>query len=89
MLDKKELQSPYAKSFHMGLLRSMVRDRRRKIPVKPFALGGPKPRIRRHLKTLKHIDKINAIQSKKSKITIRVVGLKQSSVFAPRPIVFR
>merc|ERR1712173_87454 len=47
-LDTKELESPYAKSFHIGLLRSLVRDKqRRKNPIKPFALGGPKPKIRK------------------------------------------
>ena len=92
MLDKKELQSPYAKSFHMGLLRSMVRmrDRQRKNPVKPFALGGPKPSVRKHLKTLKQVSKACSIDNKKSRITIRIVGLKSQSTGSPRPMtIFR
>ena len=80
-LDTKELESPYAKSFHIGLLRSLVRDKqRRKNPIKPFALGGPKPKIRKHLKTLKHLTKIsNLNQAKKeikSKIKFRIIGLQ-------------
>ena len=37
LLDKQELNSPYAKSFHLGLLKSIEEDRRRKPPVKPVS----------------------------------------------------
>ena len=34
-LDQEDLSSPYAQSFHLGLLKSIEEDRRRKPPVKP------------------------------------------------------
>ena len=37
ILDKQELNSPYAKSFHLGLLKSIEEDRRRRPPVKPVS----------------------------------------------------
>ena len=37
ILDDQELNSPYAKSFHLGLLKSIEEDRRRKPPVKPVS----------------------------------------------------
>ena len=38
ILDQEELSSPYAQSFHLGLLKSIEQDRRRKPPVKPVSL---------------------------------------------------
>ena len=35
VLDQEDLSSPYAQSFHLGLLKSIEEDRRRKPPVKP------------------------------------------------------
>merc|ERR1712142_795468 len=79
-LDDKEAQSPYAKSFHVGLLRSLMRDRARKCPIKPFQLGGPKPRIRKHLRNIP-VHKISQISNR---IKIRVVGIE-----GPRQAPFR
>jgi len=75
-LDQKERQSPYAKSFHVGLLRSMVRDRARKCPVMPFQLGGPKPQIKKHMKSLRSLHKISTCAPR---IKIRVVGFDGTS----------
>ena len=36
-LDNEDLSSPYAQSFHLGLLKSIEEDRRRKPPVKPVS----------------------------------------------------
>jgi len=79
-LDDKEAQSPYAKSFHVGLLRSLMRDRARKCPIKPFQLGGPKPRMRKHLRNIP-VHKISQISNR---IKIRVVGIE-----GPRQAPFR
>ena len=35
--DNEDLSSPYAQSFHLGLLKSIEEDRRRKPPVKPVS----------------------------------------------------
>ena len=86
MLDKKELESPYAKSFHVGLLRSLVRDKQRtKIPVKPFALGGPKSKLRKHhllvkhnLKNMRHISTVQTQSNFSKRVKIRIVGLQNS-----------
>jgi len=43
-LNQEDLSSPYAQSFHLGLLKSIEEDRRRKPPIKPVGLGGPKPK---------------------------------------------
>ena len=95
MLDTKELESPYAKSFHVGLLRSLMQQRKqRKNPVKPFALGGPRSKLRKQLKSLKHYTKISTVDNKTlksmSKIKIRVVGLWSiaSKATIPRTNVF-
>merc|ERR1719402_1552656 len=74
-LDDKEAQSPYAKSFHVGLLRSLMRDRARKCPVKPFQLGGPKPRMRKHMRNIP----VHKISSVANRIKIRVVGIEGAS----------
>ena len=76
-LNQTELQSPYATSFHVGLLKSLVRDKHRQTcPVKPFELGGPKPSVRKRLKHLKNMQKISAQCA--TRIRIRVVGLERA-----------
>ena len=74
-LDDKEAQSPYAKSFHVGLLRSLMRDRARKCPVKPFQLGGPKIQVRKHMRNIP----VHKISSVANRIKIRVVGIEGAS----------
>ena len=89
-LNKNELQSPYAKSFHVGLLKSLVRDKHRQTcPVKPFELGGPKGSVRKRLKNLKNIQKISVQCA--TRIKIRVVGLEGAVNLEtkPRSIVYR
>merc|ERR1719402_794565 len=88
ILDEKELQSPYAKSFHAGLLRSLMRDRHRKSPAKPVALGGPKPKVKKHLKDIKQMYKITRIVA--PKIKIRFLGLhgEQSVTSLPKMNVY-
>lgn len=88
-LNKDELQSPYAKSFHVGLLKSLVRDKHRQTcPVKPFELGGPRGSARKRLKHLKNIQKISAQCA--TRIKIRVVGLEGAGNLEtkPRSIVY-
>ena len=41
VLDQEDLSSPYAQSFHLGLLKSIEEDRRRKPPVKPVRMKPP------------------------------------------------
>ena len=41
VLDQEDLSSPYAQSFHLGLLKSIEEDRRRKPPVKPVCTKPP------------------------------------------------
>merc|ERR1719402_1157881 len=88
ILDEKELQSPYAKSFHAGLLRSLMRDRHRKSPAKPVALGGPKPKVKKHLKDIKQMYKMTRIVA--PKIKIRFLGLhgEQSVTSLPKMNVY-
>merc|ERR1711892_1523209 len=57
--------SPYARNCHSELLRQIERDLKRKEPVKPFGLGGP-----RH--TVKSGKKEN-----RQRITLKIVGLER------------
>merc|ERR1712126_322137 len=68
-LNQEELSSPYAQSFHLGLLKSIEEDRRRKPPVKPFGLGGPKARR----------TKLPPINNNDKRVTLKVVGLDRMS----------
>jgi len=57
--------SPYARNCHSELLRQIERDLKRKEPIKPFGLGGP-----RH--TVKSGKKEN-----RQRITLKIVGLER------------
>merc|ERR1712168_818738 len=63
-LSNEDLSSPYAQSFHLGLLKSIEEDRRRKPPVKPFGLGGPKAKR----------TKLPPINNNDKRVTLKVVG---------------
>jgi len=90
--DKNERSSPYAKTFHLGLLRSMLRDKQRKCPAKPFALGGPRRRREKKSKRLIQHKELPIAMPKRSSvferktISIRIVGintLRESSTKLP------
>merc|ERR1712168_822329 len=68
-LNNEDLSSPYAQSFHLGLLKSIEEDRRRKPPVKPFGLGGPKAKR----------TKLPPINNNDKRVTLKVVGLDRMS----------
>merc|ERR1712126_293018 len=68
-LNQEDLSSPYAQSFHLGLLKSIEEDRRRKPPVKPFGLGGPKAKR----------TKLPPINNNDKRVTLKVVGLDRMS----------
>ena len=38
----KNTTSPYAQTFHKGLLKSIENDRQKRKVTKPYGLGGPK-----------------------------------------------
>merc|ERR1712168_85779 len=76
-LNNEDLSSPYAQSFHLGLLKSIEEDRRRKPPVKPFGLGGPKAKRTK----LPPIHK--RVTDSQPRVTLKVVGLDRMSHSAP------
>merc|ERR1712168_1745750 len=98
-LNQEELSSPYAQSFHLGLLKSIEQDRRRKPPVKPVGLGGPKPKKTK----LPAIQKMNSRMKGRlsesenrrasigigsdglpnGRVTLRVVGLDRMTLTQP------
>lgn len=43
----KNTTSPYAQTFHKGLLKSIERDRQRRQITKPHGLGGPKRKAKK------------------------------------------
>lgn len=57
--------SPYARNHHSVLLRQIERDLKRKEPVKPFGLGGPRHGNRR--------------SDAHTRITLKVIGLDRMS----------
>jgi len=96
-LNQEDLSSPYAQSFHLGLLKSIEEDRRRKPPVKPVGLGGPKPKrtklpaIQKARNVMK--DRISEMGRRGSsvgpdgspagRVTLRVVGLDRMNTYQP------
>jgi len=81
-LNNGDLSSPYAQSFHLGLLKSIEEDRRRKPPVKPVGLGGPKlrnksklPPIHKQRNTTQRFSDVEG----GPRVTLRVVGLDRMS----------
>ena len=59
--------SPYARNHHSELLRQIERDLKRREPVKPFGLGGP----RKSSKTKNN--------KQQQRITLKVIGLERMS----------
>jgi len=96
-LNQEDLSSPYAQSFHLGLLKSIEEDRRRKPPVKPVGLGGPKPKktklpaIQKVRNTCGMKDRISEMGRRGSsvgpdgtpagRVTLRVVGLDRMNTY--------
>merc|ERR1711917_130691 len=77
-LSDQELNSPYAKSFHLGLLKSIEEDRRRKPPVKPVGLGGPR---RKKFRIPKSTSRGRLASIRENRVTLRVVGLERVKQF--------
>jgi len=98
-LNQEDLSSPYAQSFHLGLLKSIEEDRRRKPPVKPVGLGGPKPKktklpaIQKVRNTCGMKDRISEMGRRGSsvgpdgapagRVTLRVIGLDRMNTYQP------
>merc|ERR1712168_1729358 len=77
-LNDQEQNSPYAKSFHLGLLKSIEEDRRRKPPVKPVGLGGPR---RKKFRIPKSTSRGRLTSLRENRVTLRVVGLERVKQF--------
>ena len=84
--DPKDTSSPYAQTFHKGLLRSIEQDRQKRKIIKPYGLGGPRkrPSQKRRTKT----DEIKREPSVTRKITpsrvrLQIVGIEKLEKVAP------
>ena len=64
--DTESNTSPYARNHHSELLRQIERDLKRKEPVKPFGLGGPRHSVSKGGK-----------KQTRQRITLKVIGLER------------
>ena len=88
-LDNEDLSSPYAQSFHLGLLKSIEEDRRRKPPVKPVSptktqFGLPSPTLIKKFQfglggPKAKRTKLPPINNNDKRVTLKVVGLDRMS----------
>ena len=66
--DSNGENSPYARNNHSVLLREIERQLKRKEPVKPYGLGGPKYPKRKNQKA-----------ESRNRITLKIIGLDKMS----------
>jgi len=81
-INPNDKSSPYAQTFHKGLLRSIEEERQKRKIIKPYGLGGPRkrPSIKPRPKA---VEKKESLVGRQSRVKLQIIGIDKLEHVAP------
>lgn len=85
-INPRDTSSPYAQTFHQGLLRSIEEERQKRKIIKPYGLGGPPPRRKQKAKPCPPKEPKRESQKlarSPSRVKLQIIGIDKLEHVAP------
>jgi len=84
-INPNDTSSPYAQTFHKGLLRSIEEERHKRKIIKPYGLGGPRkrPSIKPRPKPEEKKEPTVGGGSRQSRVKLQIIGIDKLEHVAP------